>query len=370
MAEAVYRNPVEGYTSQERLEREHRVLFRRHPLLVGLSCDLREPGSYLTESATEVPIVVVRGRDGIVRAFANVCRHRGSRLVEGRGTVARTFTCPYHAWSYGLDGGLVRVPCAEGFDGVDTREHGLRALSCTERHGLVFVAPEPVTSGVAADVDAHLGSLADELASYGLASWHHFATRTLEPRLNWKIAVETFLEAYHLPALHRDSVGPIFFGNLCLSDGFGLNHRMVAVRRTFADLASEEEAARDLLRHTIELYTIFPNTMLVHQADHVEVWRMFPQRGRVDLCTVSLSLYVPEPPTTDSARRHWQANVDLALKAVDDEDFRLGEGIQLGFASGAQDHLTYGRNEPALIHFHRSLMQALDADRRAPVRTR
>jgi hypothetical protein len=185
-----------------------------------------------------------------------------------------------------------------------------------------------------------LEGLAGELASYGLASWHHFATKTLEPRVNWKIAVDTFLEAYHLAALHRASVGPIFFGNLCLSDAFGLNHRMVAVRRSFAELASEDAAARDLLRHTIELYTIFPNTVFIHQADHVEVWRMFPKSGRADACKVYLSLYTPEPATTEAARRHWQANI----------------------GSGAQEHVTYGRNEPGLIHFHGSLGRALEAD--------
>jgi phenylpropionate dioxygenase-like ring-hydroxylating dioxygenase large terminal subunit len=238
-------------------------------------------------------------------------------------------------------------------------------LHCEELHGLVFVVPDArqragadraVTAGDA------LEGLAGELASYGLASWHHFATKTLEPRVNWKIAVDTFLEAYHLAALHRASVGPIFFGNLCLSDAFGLNHRMVAVRRSFAELASEDAAARDLLRHTIELYTIFPNTVFIHQADHVEVWRMFPKSGRADACKVYLSLYTPEPATTEAARRHWQANIDLALKAVDEEDFRLGEGIQVGFGSGAQEHVTYGRNEPGLIHFHGSLGRALEAD--------
>ncbi len=118
------------------------------------------------------------------------------------------------------------------------------------------------------------------------------------------------------------------------------------------------EAERDFLRHTIELYTLFPNAVFVHQADHVEVWRMFPGLTP-DECTVHLSLYVPEPPATDKARQHWAANLQLAGDAVDREDFRLGEGIQRGFRSGAQDHVIYGRNEPALIHFHRSLRRAL-----------
>jgi Ring hydroxylating alpha subunit (catalytic domain) len=170
--------------------------------------------------------------------------------------------------------------------------------------------------------------------------------------------VDTFLEAYHLAALHQRSVGPIFVSNLCASDAFGVHHRMVAVRRSLDELTDRREAERDFLRHTIELYTLFPNTVFVYQADHLEVWRMFPG-DRPDRCTVHLALYVPEPAVTETARRHWTANLQLAIDAVDTEDFRLGEGIQRGFGSGAQDHVTYGRNEPALIHFHRSLRRAL-----------
>ena len=213
------------------------------------------------------------------------------------------------------------------------------------------------------DIDAHLAGLGPELGSFGFERWHHFETRTLRPRINWKMAVDTFLEAYHLAVLHARSVSPIFIGNLCASDAFGPHHRMIAVRRSFADARDRRDAERDFLRHTIELYTLFPNTVFVHQADHVEVWRMFPGE-RPDVATVHLSLYVPEAPATDKARQHWAANVQLALDAVDTEDFRLGEGIQRGFASGAQDHVTYGRNEPALIHFHRSLERALGVERR------
>src|SRR5207249_12183681 len=91
---------------------------------------------------------------------------------------------------------------------------------------------------------------------------------------------------------------------------------------------------------------------------------MFPGLTPDD-CAVHLSLYVPEPPATEKARQHWAANLQLAVDAVDREDFRLGEGIQRGFRSGAQDHVTYGRNEPALIHFHRSLRRALELEKTA-----
>ena len=358
MADAMFRNPVVAYTSEERLALEKRVLFRQYPLLVAFSSQLAALGSYLTDDDAGTPILLVRSASGRLHAFANVCRHRGARVAEGCG-IKRAFACPYHGWTYDLDGALVDIPGEEGFAGLPRHEHGLRPLAVVEKYGLVWVRPDATP----VDIDAHLAGLGPELESFGFERWHHFETRTLRPRINWKMAVDTFLEAYHLAVLHARSVSPIFIGNLCASDAFGPHHRMIAVRRSFADARDRRDAARDFLRHTIELYTLFPNTVFVHQADHVEVWRMFPGE-RPDAATVHLSLYVPEAPATDKARQHWAANVQLVLDAVDTEDFRLGEGIQRGFASGAQDHVTYGRNEPALIHFHRSLERALGVERR------
>jgi len=362
MAEAMFPNPVAAYTSDERLAVEKRVLFRDYALLVAFSSQLARPGDYLTDDDSGTPLLVIRSASGTLNAFANVCRHRGARVVEGSGAGKRALSCPYHGWTYDLDGTLVDVPGEAGFAGLRREQHALRPLAVVEKYGLVWVRPDPAAAASPLDIDTQLGGLAPELGSFGFERYQHFDTRTLRPRINWKMAVDTFLEAYHLPALHARSVAPIFIGNLCASDGFGPNNRMIAVRRSFADVHDRHEAERDFLRHTIELYTLFPNTVFIHQVDHVEVWRMFPG-DTPDAAIVHLSLYVPEAPATEKARQHWAANMQLAMDAVDVEDFRLGEGIQRGFRSGAQDHVTYGRNEPALIHFHRSLGRALGLDR-------
>lgn len=360
MAEATYANPVSVYTSAEQAAAERETLFRRRLQFFGLSALWKEPGDYRTDDASGVPVLVVRNRQGRLEAFLNVCRHRGARVVDGDGSGCRGFTCPYHGWGYALDGSLARIPGEAGFDGLDRGRHGLRRLPLVERDGLVWVRPAPYADGEApVDLDAHLAGLADELASYGFGDYHHFATRRLTPQINWKIAVDGFLEAYHLASLHGATVGPIFVSDLCASDAFGPHHRMIAVRRSFEQMRDQPAAAREFLKHTIELYTLFPNTVFVHQADHVEAWRMFPDPERVDRCVVELALYTPEPATTDKARAYWQKNLDLALDAVDTEDFRLGEGMQVGFASGAQDAVTFGRNEPGLIHFYRTLAAAL-----------
>jgi hypothetical protein len=111
--------------------------------------------------------------------------------------------------------------------------------------------------------------------------------------------------------------------------------------------------------NTTLIYSLFPNTILVVQGDHVELARMFPHDGRVDRAVMDLALYVPNPPATEDERIHWEKNMQLVLDVVTGEDFPAGRTIQIGLASGAQTHTVYGRNEPAMIHYHQSMRRAL-----------
>jgi phenylpropionate dioxygenase-like ring-hydroxylating dioxygenase large terminal subunit len=360
----VFRNPVRAYTSPARLAREREILFARHPLLLGLSCEVGRPGDFLCHDDAGAPILLLRADSGQLGALLNVCRHRGARVAEGRGTLKPAFTCPYHAWSYDREGGLVSIPHREAFDGVDRERQGLTRLPVQEKYGLIWARPRP---GDDFDIDAHLGGLGPELGSYGLETYHHYETRVLQRQLNWKLVIDTFLETYHLPVLHRGTVSPLIHGNLATFDPFGLNLRMVAARRTLEELRDQPEDEWDLISHAAIIYVLFPNTVFIIQGDHVEIWRAYPVPDRPDACTIHLSLYTPEPARTESAVRHWNANLKLALDTVDAEDFPLCESIQRGFYSGAQDYVTYGRNEPSLAHYHRSLRQALLLGGRTPL---
>ena len=235
-------------------------------------------------------------------------------------------------------------------------EHGLRELPAVEKYGLIWVRPSP---GAQLDVDAQLEGLAPELENYGFDGYHHYETRILEHKMNWKIVIDTFLEPYHFAALHATTVGPIFFPNLCLFHPYGRNLREVLPRRSLKQLRDQPETDWNLIKHTAIVYILFPNTVLVMQADHVEIWRVYPRRDRVDECVMYLEFYIPEPATTESARGHWDRNMDLTVRTVVEEDFPIGEGIQAGIGSGALDKVVYGRNEPALAHFQKSVTAAL-----------
>lgn len=356
MADGVYRNPVSDYTCPQQAAREREVFFRRSPLAIGLSCLLPKPGDYMTHDYSGVPVLLVRQPDGSLRALLNVCRHRGARLADGCGAGARDFSCPYHGWTYGLDGRLLTRPDERSFAEIDKAARGLRDLPAVEKYGMIWVRPTP---GAGFDVDELLGGIEGDLAAYGLDTYHHYETRVLTRRINWKVVVDTFLESYHLSALHQKTVHPILYSNLGTFDAFGRNLRAIFARRTLEELRQIPPAAWNLIPYSTVICVLFPNTVFIMQGDHLETWHVFPAGNGIDESVMYVSLYTPEPALTDSARGHWDRNFDLLMATVEKEDFPLSEGMQRGFASGAQEDVVFGRNEPALQHFHKSVKAAL-----------
>jgi phenylpropionate dioxygenase-like ring-hydroxylating dioxygenase large terminal subunit len=158
MADSVYRNPVSDYICPQQAALEREVFFRRGAINIGLGCRLPNPGDYMTDDYTGVPILLVRRPDGSLGACLNVCRHRGARVAEGCASGARSFSCPYHGWTYGLDGALIARPDERSFSAVDKATLGLRGVPVVEKYGMVWVCPTPQTT---IDVDGFAGGHCD-----------------------------------------------------------------------------------------------------------------------------------------------------------------------------------------------------------------
>ncbi len=358
LADAMFRNRVAAYASRERAVLERDRLFRERPIFMGLSTRLPRPGDYLTEDVAGMPVLLARGADGEVRAFANICRHRGAPVAQGCGN-SRAFVCPYHGWTYDAAGKLLGTTDKSGFAGLDLASHGLVRLPAVERHGLLFARPSPLRDGEAAiiDIDGDLGTIADDLAALRLDDYPLYSVDRVEPHINWKFAVDTFLEGYHIPHLHRKTIAPYFIGNVGTFDGAGLHGRMCVARTSIDAVRGLTEAERNYRPHVISIYQLFPNTIVIWQVDHIEVWRAFPGRDDPGRCEVELAIYRPAETTRPDA--YWEKNRDIAIRTVLEEDFPLGERMQIGFESGATEEVVYGRNEPSLVHFHRSIRTAL-----------
>ena len=358
LAADMFRNKTIAYSCRERAALEHEKLFRERPIFMGLSTRLAKPGDYLTENIVGMPVLLTRGTDGILRAFANVCRHRGAPVADGCGN-ARAFTCPYHGWTYDLAGKLLGATDRVGFAGLDLGAHGLVHLPASEKHGMMFVRPKPAQPGesLEIDVDAELGDFASPLAALKLESFPHYSTNLVSPKLNWKFAVDTFLESYHIGHLHRKTIAPYFVGNCGVFDAAGLHGRASFVKTSIEKTRAEPEGDRNFLPHIVAIYQLFPNTLLIWQMDHIEIWRAFPRRDDPGQCDVEMTIYIPEGSTKPDS--YWEKNRDIAFRTVLDEDFPLGERMQIGFESAVTGEVVYGRNEPALVHFHASIRRAL-----------
>ncbi len=354
MANALYRNPIDDYISENQAQREWDLLFLERPLVLGASAQLDGPGAFMTHDLSGLPLLLTRDDNGQVHCFLNVCRHRGARVADGSGSSKR-FVCPYHAWTFGNEGRLLARPDENAFCGADRQTHGLTELPVIERHGLIF---SRIKQAPNFDLDALLGRLGPEIASYDLKNFTHFETYDAEWGLNWKLAIDTFLESYHFNVLHHQSIHPIFHSNLGSFDAFDENLRLFFIRRSISEMRDLPEDQWSLIRHIAGVYVLFPNTVFVWQGEHAELWHAFPMG--VDRCRLRVTMLVPNALTDENAREHWKRNLKLLLRTVEEEDFPVGEGIQKSFRSGAQAHITFGRNEPALQHFHRVIREKID----------
>ena len=351
----VKRSPVAAYTDKQWLEKELGTLFKNHPLFMGLSKLIAQPGDYITLEHGVLPILMVRGDDSIARAFINMCSHRGAPVAHGCGRTA-SFTCRYHAWTYNRSGALNNIPDQRNFPGIEPQEHGLTPLPLIERHGMLWVQPDPKAT---IDLDAHLSTLQEQLANYQLEDYVHYEQRILHREINWKMPIDTFLEPYHFSSLHKDTVGPIFYNNLCLFEAHGLHHWMAVVRKSIETLREKPQEEWDFIKHTAISYQLFPNTIFTMQADHVETWRIFPVDNKVNQCVIYFDCYIPQPVSSDKARKYWDKNIDLAIRTVDLEDIAIQQEMEKNYLSGAMKEVLIGQNEPALAHFHHSIKSAM-----------
>ncbi len=361
------RNPSSAYACPERFARERHALFRGLPNLVGLSVECPNAGDFLTADLGGVPAVVVRQSDGSLRGFVNACRHRAATLVQGCGSAGRMIACPYHGWVYELDGRLRARPGAEpGFDDVPREGLSLHPVRVDEAHGLIFAR---AGSGAPFSVDEALHGAQEELAGYGLGAYCPIETRTHEFAINWKLVIDTFTEAYHIPWLHKTTIAPHYFFDRWIFDAYGPHGRFIGVRKSVtAELEKPRDTDRRLLPHATTQYLLLPNAILCHQIDHVELWRLVPLA--VDRTRVLVSLFAPKPPASEKERAYWIKNLDVLLHVTSTEDFPAMARIQQNLMSGAVPDVVYGKMEPALVHFHAAVDAALAAARPAPPASR
>ncbi|HUR74205.1 MAG TPA: aromatic ring-hydroxylating dioxygenase subunit alpha [Sporichthya sp.] len=335
------RVPVAHYLDPARLTAELGLL-RRMPVPFCPSAALPEPGSFLARDAAGVPLVVVRGRDGEVRAFRNACRHRGTTLAEGSGC-ARSFVCPFHGWVYGLDGALSHVPDAYGFEGVELADRGLTPVPCQERAGLVFVQQEgePAFASIA--------------QVPGLTDRHVLVeTERIPVEGNWKVLTEGFLEGYHIRQTHKNTFFPMGYDNLTVLEHSGRHSRVTFPFRRVEALGETPPEQWHLGKALTIVDHVFPNAVLARLTAHTALVVVEPAGQTSSVLVVyKLALPAEDGSIPDAVYRDF-AFVETGLL----EDRAMAEGVQRGYAARTED-VVFGRFEFALTHLHEGLAAEL-----------
>lgn len=197
--------PPQCYTKTDAQDTEVEQLFRQGWVGVGRSDMVADPGDFITLDFAGQTVLLVRDKDSVLRAYANTCRHRSARLLDGTGS-CKGIRCPFHSWFYALDGRLVSAPQMEAATGFDRADNGLIAYRVEERAGFIFVCLDQA----AGRLDWHLGDFLDIHAPWPLEQLRSVRRRELEVDCNWKMFLEVFNEYYHLPFVHPDSIDSIY----------------------------------------------------------------------------------------------------------------------------------------------------------------
>ncbi len=341
------------YTDPSLLEAEQELIFERTWQLAGHVSSLPRSGSYLTARAGSQPVLVVRDEEGSLRAYRNVCRHRGSRLLSGSGQCKAAIRCRYHGWTYRFDGSLIGVPESRAFgERLDKASLGLLPARVEELCGLVFVNLDPDATPLVELV----GDLPARMARYRIASLQPFAPATDTQPANWKAIVDNYVEGYHIPIAHPGLMRLLDYKHYdveCFEDYVWFEAPLRAkqssnrVERAYAQLVTAMPGLGEEDRRVWRYAFIYPNTAIDLYPDQVTTWQILPDG--VDRIRSTYGSY--RPPHTDARTRVTQWLNQRMNQLVTDEDIDLVANVQEGLQTRGYECGPLGRREAAVAWF-------------------
>jgi phenylpropionate dioxygenase-like ring-hydroxylating dioxygenase large terminal subunit len=367
---------AEPCVSPEFFELERERIFRRHWLNVGRVDDVPAPGDYFVRDLVvcRVSVLIMRGTDGEVRAFHNVCSHRGNKLVwQAKGRCPGRLACGFHNWAYDADGCLAYVPDEENFHGLDKGEHGLTPIACAVWEGFVFVHldGEPRMS-----LPEYLGGVAAQLANCPFGNMQRLRTYLVDERANWKVGLDAQNEVYHLPFQHRYTFPDAFvlkdrrftrFMNVNLYDyhsvwscEYNPEHRQAPTEALLNRLDRATNNVRmPQMIGDFDFFVIFPNMVILLfkgvATDFYVTYNFWP----LALDHTQWEIRFHFPPAETLGQRLTQEWMICRLRDTLMEDAKAHESIHQGLASRAKKVLLLQDEEITIRHFHHMVERAV-----------
>jgi phenylpropionate dioxygenase-like ring-hydroxylating dioxygenase large terminal subunit len=360
LANAPLRVSPREYTDPARFEAEKRELFGKLPLLACLSRDVAEPGDLFTFDAAGPGILIVRGQDRKVRAFRNMCPHRGARLVAECHR-RKLITCPFHAWSFDTEGRLVAMPGEAAFEELDRAAHGLVRVPAGEWGGMIFVKATAGEEEI--DVEAWLGDMGPQLLALDLANARPIKVDRLDTEANWKYCLDTYGEAYHFQALHTTTFGERTVSNVALYDSFGPHYRVFFTNEGYRDCVGKDEADWPALPYGGSHF-IFPNSIVYGApmeggGSMVGMYRLYPG-DHVGRCATLLTVHRGADAPARTPDEAFAMAHDYIVEVVRTEDYSVSKDGQRNLETAPDGfQIVFGRNEAALQGVHRAINAVL-----------
>jgi phenylpropionate dioxygenase-like ring-hydroxylating dioxygenase large terminal subunit len=342
--------PGRDYHAQDVWELEQERIFGRSWYCVGREQQVAGAGDYFTHEIAGESVIVIRGKDGAIRAFANVCRHRGSRLLNDSGCV-NAIKCPYHAWTYGLDGQLNATPNVLKEDGLPREEYGLYAIALETWQGFIFISlaaePEPLLDKLAMEGDGPL-----DYDRYRLDELRVAHTIVYEVEANWKIVIDNYNECLHCPSVHPELVKlvPIFRKGMVFDParndpGVTLDDGMYSFTMSGTSELPQLPGLSELDCRTYYGYAIFPNLLVNLLSTGVMVYYLYPTSASH---TRIVSEYLYRPETIEREDFDPSDMVEF-LDLVSRQDWEVCENAQRGVTSRFFERGVYPPQD-ALLH--------------------
>ena len=369
-------NPPETYTCEKRFSKEWNTFFRDYPQIVGMTGDLPEPRTFFTRDDFGIPILSTRDEKGSFKAFANVCAHRGVVVENEKKGQKSKFSCPFHGWTYDNSGKLIGYPKPDHFGEIDKTCYGLTELPSKEQFGFLWVHPNPKGE---IDLNSLFGSqLIKEFETWGFQDLVLTHEENYITEMNWKLAIDTFGETYHFSTLHKNTLFNSFHGNVQMFDTFKRNARLTLCLREIDNMKHEPIDNWHICRGAFPVYFLFPNTILNVSDTGIILVREYPLDLSPHRSVSRVSFYfwprvieyikennivLDEIPDNETKEEIGVDNPYHGFGAIiRDEDYVVAAASHKGLRSGTIDHITFGKNEPALHHYHNTFREALDME--------
>ncbi len=349
--------PASIFLDQKHFDLEQRSVFRRLPVPLMPSSRLPEPGSAVAFDGYGMALLVVRDKEGQIGLYYNACQHKGSKLIEDcKVHKLSRLVCPYHSWTYALDGKLLGAARSELFEEFDKSEYHLPTLPVREHAGIIWGVLDRAIDPDWSGMDE---GFAIDMQHLGVPDAYLYDTKRFDLKANWKLVLEPFMESYHVTRLHRDSIGDLFRDMPVIVSKLGPHQRKVAGKVQFEPemIENRDENIHKTVTHA---YQIFPNAVLITSPYYISMMVLMPRAP--DRTLVDYYMLLPEEPVTDKAKDIAKRSYDLVLDVFGNEDFRASQTAHEGLASGGLGKLTYGGMENTIPTYYDQLESHLLAD--------